>query len=122
MLNPCLNFILSNESKNTEVNSVFINYSLFLVYRYLLVTHINDYCGTLIFRVYYSILVALRRVITEEDENSFYFYSLSTVVSGKIAFFHHFPPISVCFISIYFSLCDFEFSGLVWGKTRPSEP
>lgn len=44
MLNPCLNFILSNESKNTEVNSVFINYSLFLVYRYLLVTHINDYC------------------------------------------------------------------------------
>lgn len=44
MLNPCLNFILSNESKNTEVNSIFINYSLFLVYRYLLVTHINDYC------------------------------------------------------------------------------
>lgn len=45
MLDPCLNFILSNESKNTEVNSVFINYSLFLVYRYSLVTHINDYHG-----------------------------------------------------------------------------
>ena len=45
MLDPCLNFISSNESKNTEVNSVFINHSLFLVYRYLLVTHIKDYCG-----------------------------------------------------------------------------
>lgn len=45
MLDPCLNFISSNESKNTEVNSVFINHSLFLVYRYLLVTHIKDYYG-----------------------------------------------------------------------------
>ena len=45
MLDPCLNFISSNESKNTEVNSVFINHSLFPVYRYSLVTHIKDYCG-----------------------------------------------------------------------------
>lgn len=75
MLDPCLNFISSNESKNTEVNSVFINHSLFLVYRYLLVTHIKDRIAvTLILpRVYYSILVALRRVITEEEKKSILF-------------------------------------------------
>lgn len=74
MLDPCLNFISSNESKKTEVNSVFINHSLFLVYRYLLVTHIKDYCGNFDFaRVYYSILVALRRVITEEEKKSILF-------------------------------------------------